>query len=88
MNNDRDHPFFMHPMNLVTELHDGAASADHQKKAGRMIEELWIAWEKRGQEIGQLTGQLIALKDAIGGNLVPLVEQLDEARRREWKAQQ
>ena len=89
------HPFFMHPRNLTTELNRGIASSDHQKKAGRMIEELWRDFEEREAkdeahkaEIGTLTGQLIAIKDAIGGNLVPLVAQLDEARRREWKPPQ
>ncbi len=83
MSNDLGgHPFFMHPMNLVDrELISGTADKETQRKANEMIRDLWSAWEKRGQEIGQLTGQLVAIKAAIGGNIVPLVAQLDEAHR-------
>ncbi len=84
MSNDLGgHPFFMHPMNLVgRSLERGTANEDHQRNANKMIEELWNAWEKRGREIESLTEQLIAIKAAIGGNIVPLVAQLDDARRR------
>ncbi len=83
MSNDLGgHPFFMHPMNLVgRELLGGTADKDTQRNASKMIEELWIAWQKRGEEIESLAEQLIAIKAAIGGNIVPLVAQLDELRK-------
>ncbi len=83
MSNDLGgHPFFMHPMNLVDrELHSGTGDKDIQRNGSKLIAELWVAWEKRGEEIKSLTDQLVAIKAAIGGNIVPLVAQLDEAHR-------
>ena len=75
------HPCFMHPMNVVRALSEGTADAECQRKAGKVIEELWTGYEERKAEIESLTDQLVAIKAAIGGNIVPLVAQLDELRK-------